>query len=77
MTLKKKYYYMVDMLRALAALFVLNSHYGSVYPVKLTIGAELGVAIFFTLSGFLLSSINANTRFLPWIIKKELRLFVP
>lgn len=74
---KKKYYYIADILRALAAILVLNSHYGSVYPIKVSIGAELGVAIFFVLSGFLLASINENTRFIPWIIKKELRLFVP
>ena len=77
MTTKKKYYYVADILRAIAALLVLNSHYGNVYPIKLSIGAELGVAIFFILSGFLLSSINTNTKFIPWIIKKELRLFVP
>ena len=77
LTTQKKYYYVADILRAIAALLVLNSHYGSVYPIKLSIGAELGVAIFFILSGFLLSSINTNTQFIPWILKKELRLFVP
>ena len=37
----------------------------------------MGLAIFFVLSGFLLSSINENTRFIHWILKRELRLFVP
>ncbi len=77
MNTKKKYYYIADILRALAAILVLNSHYETVYPIKITIGAELGVAIFFILSGFLLSSIHENTKFIPWILKKELRLFIP
>jgi len=73
----KKHYYIVDILRAGAAILVLNRHYESIYPIKLSIGAELGVAIFFIISGFLLSTINSDTKFLPWIIKRELRLFVP
>lgn len=86
----------LDTLRAFAVIFVIIQHWGPVYdastPVELFVKTILvpdgatGVYIFFTLSGFLITSILVNARFSTttpdrpsilknFIIRRTLRIF--
>ncbi len=68
----------IEFLRAIATLLIFNSHLKGVYPTDiLSFGGGLGLALFYMLSGYLLSNINENTRFPKWYFKKTLRLYVP
>lgn len=68
----------IEFLRAIATLLILNSHLKGVYPTDfLSFGGGLGLALFYMLSGYLLSNINENTKFVKWYLKKLLRLYVP
>lgn len=74
---QKKHIYIADIFRAMAVVFILNSHYEGVYPVEVAIGGEIGLAFFFVLSGFLSSSVNSETKFFSWFWNKLLRLYIP
>ena len=67
----------IEIMRCIAAVSVLNSHYDDVYPVPLDGGGEFGLAIFFLLSGYLSVNINNETRFHKWIIKRVMRMYIP
>lgn len=68
----------IEVLRAIATLLIFNSHLKDVYPTDiLSFGGGLGLALFYMLSGYLLSDINENTRFPKWYLKKIKRLYVP
>lgn len=68
----------IEFLRAIATLLILNSHLKGVYPTDfLSFGGGLGLALFYMLSGYLISNINENTKFVKWYFKKLLRLYVP
>lgn len=68
----------IEFLRAIATLLIFNSHLKGVYPTDiLSFGGGLGLAVFYMLTGYLLSNINENTRFPKWYAKKLLRLYVP
>ena len=62
------------MLRFIAVALITNSHFDGVYPINISFGGALGVATFFLISGFLLR-INRQTRLLPWIRKRLLRIY--
>ena len=70
-------YEFVEIYRCLATLIILNSHYNGVYPIRLDIGGELGLAMFFMLSGYLCVNIDEHTKFIPWYLKHILRLYIP
>lgn len=74
---QKKHIYIADIFRAMAVIFILNSHYEGVYPIEVAIGGEIGLAFFFVLSGFLSSSVNSETKFFPWFRNKILKLYIP
>lgn len=68
----------IEFLRAIATLLIFNSHLKGVYPTDiLSFGGGLGLALFYMLSGYLLSNINENTRFTKWYFKRIGRLYVP
>ncbi|MBE6751828.1 MAG: acyltransferase [Ruminococcaceae bacterium] len=68
----------IEVLRAIATLLIFNSHLKGVYPVDiLSFGGGLGLALFYMLSGYLLSNINENTKFHKWYFKKITRIYVP
>ena len=66
----------ISFLRTFAALIIINSHCGSLYPVSaLAKGGALGNSLFFLMSGFLLYPIKME--FLEWIKKRYIRLYIP
>lgn len=67
----------VEVMRCFATLFVLNSHYEGVYPIPLDIGGELGLAIFFLLTGYLTVNIRQETNFGDWILRRLIRIYTP
>ena len=61
-------------LRAMAAIFITNSHYVGVYPIDIIAnGGLLGDVLFFSLSGFVL--INIRESFLNWYRHRFLRIY--
>ena len=70
-------YSFIELLRALAAALITNSHFDGVYPWNISWGGCPGVALFFAISGFLLVRSVEKERFLPWWIKKVIRLYIP
>ena len=73
-------FYVIDYLKAIACLIILNFHFDVLYPDKLSVlafGGDIGNNIFFAVSGFtLFSSIN-RTKFsgiLSWYGKRLLKL---
>ncbi len=71
-------YYFIEFLRAIATALVANSHFKGVWPSDiLSFGGGYGVALFFMISGYLLSNIGKDTRFYSWFFFKVVRLYVP
>lgn len=67
-------YSFIYVLKAIAAILITNSHYGSVWPTPaLATGGAIGNTLFFLVSGFCLS--NTNCGFFIWIKKRFLRLY--
>lgn len=69
--------YFIDVLRAVATVFILNSHFDKLYPIEIAIGGEYGLALFFIIAGFLSAKVNKDTKFLQWYFKRFLRLYIP
>lgn len=68
----------VDAVRAIAVFLIINSHSKGIYPLDImAFGGGLGLALFFMLSGFLLTNITEQTRFFKWYWQKIIRLYVP
>ncbi len=64
----------LDVLKAMACLFITNSHCRMIYPwFFLAVGGGQGNGIFFIVSGFLLAAIKLP--FGAWLKKRVLRLF--
>lgn len=70
-------YSFIELLRALAALLITNSHFDGVYPWDISWGGCPGVSLFFAISGFLLVKSVQRENFLPWWVKKVIRLYIP
>ena len=70
-------YSFIELLRAIAAMLITNSHFDGVYPWNISWGGCPGVALFFTISGFLLVSSAKKQDFFPWWSKKVIRLYIP
>lgn len=60
----------VELLRAIATALITNSHFDGVYPLDISWGGCPGVALFFSISGFVLVKSVTRESFLPWWIKK-------
>lgn len=68
---------MLNLLRLLAVVLVLNSHFDSLYPYPLSLLATGGAAansLFFAISGYLLTFKND---FSKWFFRKIIRLYIP
>lgn len=71
-------YYFIVLLRTIAVAFITNSHFKGVYPFDfMAFGGGIGVAIFFMISGFLLSEIGPDISFVGWYCKRIIRMYVP
>ena len=70
-------YSFVELLRALAAMLITNSHFDGVYPWNISWGGCPGVALFFLISGFVLVKSVQKENFFPWWLKKVIRLYIP
>lgn len=68
--------YFIELLRTIAVAFILNSHCEGVYPIELAIGGEIGLAIFFLLTGYLSTNITEKTSFKKWFRKRALRIYM-
>lgn len=76
MITSEKRYQFIDIIKAIAALLIINSHFDSLYPIKaLATGGAIGNALFFCVSGFLLYPIKRD--FKSWITPKLLTLYIP
>ncbi len=72
---EKKTYHFITVLKALAAIVIINSHFDSLYLIKaLATGGAIGNALFFCVSGFLLYPIKKEMS--EWIFPKLLRLYI-
>lgn len=72
----QKRYFFVYILKTIAILLVMNSHFDTLYPVSaLGTGGALGNSLFFIVSGFSLWPINR--KFSEWIIRRVERLYLP
>ncbi|MCR5736893.1 MAG: acyltransferase family protein [Eubacterium sp.] len=61
-------------LRAIAAVFITNSHYADIWPASwMAFGGQIGNCIFFFVSGFCLFNIKDN--FLKWYGKRIIRIY--
>lgn len=68
----------IEYLRAIATMLVANSHFKGIYPWDiLAFGGGFGLALFYLISGYVMSNISENTRFFDWYIKKVTRLYIP
>lgn len=67
----------IEFLRAAAVMLITNSHFDGVYPVNIATGGELGNAIFFMITGYLLANIKESDTFPKWYGKKLIRLYIP
>lgn len=73
---KNNRFLFTDILKALAALMIVNSHFDSLYPISaLATGGAIGNAIFFAVSGFLLYPIKQSAG--EWMKKKLLNIYIP
>ena len=70
-------YSFIELLRALATALITNSHFDGVYPWDISWGGCPGVALFFTISGFLLVKSVEYDYFFLWWIRKVIRLYIP
>lgn len=71
-------YSFIELLRALAALLITNSHFDGVYPWNISWGGCPGVSLFFMISGFLLvKGVRNSAGFLYWWFNKVIRLYIP
>ena len=70
-------YSFIELLRAMAVMLITNSHFDGVYPWNISWGGCPGVALFFTISGFVLVRSVRKHDFFPWWIKKVIRLYIP
>ena len=68
----------IEILRAIAVMLITNSHFKGIYPSDiLSFGGGMGVALFYMISGYLLTNINQKTKFIQWYKKRLLRLYIP
>ncbi len=73
--MKKERIILLDLLKIIAILLVFNSHCDSLYKNSIyATGGALGNALFFIISGYLLS---INEPFKKWIFKKLKRIYIP
>lgn len=64
------------LLKAFAALLIINSHYDQIYPIEeLATGGAIGNAIFFAISGFCLYPVSET--FIQWIPNRLAKLYIP
>lgn len=69
-------YNFVNLIKAFAAILITNSHFGTIYPEKLSIlafGGALGNAMFFICSGFLINKVEKG--YTKWIWHKLSRIY--
>ena len=72
---EKNYFYFITLLRALAAIIITNAHYTGIYPSDIIAnGGLLGDVLFFSVSGFCLSSPKMS--FGKWYLKRAWRIYV-
>lgn len=67
----------IECLRTIAVLLITNSHFDGVYPVNIATGGELGMAVFFMITGYLMANIDHTVPFGKWYTKRILRLYIP
>lgn len=68
--------FFINVLRALAACIITNSHYTGIYPTDIIAnGGLLGDVIFFAVSGYCLYNIKTN--FFKWYGKRIYRVYLP
>ncbi len=67
--------FFITVLRAIATLFITNSHFTHVYPISIfASGGMLGDVIFFAVSGFCLYNIKEKN-FFKWFLKRISRIY--
>lgn len=67
-------YQFVYWLKAIAAIFITNSHYADIWPVSaLAFGGHLGNCLYFFVSGFCLYHIRES--FPKWYLKRAIRIY--
>lgn len=67
-------FHFVNWLKAFAAVFITNSHYGAIWPIPaMAVGGHLGNCLFFMLSGFCMY--NIREPFPRWYVKRALRIY--
>lgn len=74
----KRQYNSITWLRAIACLFIINTHISCLYPDKisfLAMGGFFGNCIFFLVSGFCLE--KPKERFDKWYAHRFIRIYVP
>ncbi len=69
--------YFIEWLRTFAVLLITNSHFDGVYPVNIATGGELGTALFFMITGYLMANADSTVPFKSWYGKRILRLYIP
>lgn len=68
----------IDFLRFCAIVLVANSHFKGVYPTDiLSFGGGFGLALFYMISGYLLSNTSKEKGFLGWYLKRLVKLYIP
>ena len=71
-------YQFIEALRALAVVFIVNSHLKGVYPSdSFSFGAGMGLALFYMISGYLLAGAAKREHLGKWYVRKVLRLYIP
>lgn len=64
----------IDILKAIAAILITNSHFGHIWPIPaMATGGMLGDVIFFAVSGFCLYSLKQS--FPIWYLKRIFRIY--
>lgn len=72
----KKQFLWLNLIKILAALLIVNSHFSNLWPVSaLAAGGSIGNSLFFMASGYL--SVNIYIYFINFYLKKVIRLYVP
>lgn len=76
MSKERKHFVTVDIVKTLAILLVINSHFDGIYPIPaLGTGGALGVGLFFIVSGFCLCPVKGS--FGTWVGRRAERLYLP